>query len=142
MSDCSFHSRRPRRARRAAGVCAALAVLAATLWAAPACAQPARPPPASGAVTETAPDSPTRAFERADRKMMDAMRAAPYTGDVDRDFVAHMAPHHQGAIDMAQVELRSGKDPALKQLARRIIAAQRDEIAFMERWQKQHGAGR
>ncbi|MHA7151758.1 CopM family metallochaperone, partial [Burkholderia pseudomallei] len=95
-----------------------------------------------GAVTETAPDSPTRAFERADRKMMDAMRAAPYTGDVDRDFVAHMAPHHQGAIDMAQVELRSGKDPALKQLARRIIAAQRDEIAFMERWQKQHGAGR
>ncbi|MEB5507684.1 DUF305 domain-containing protein, partial [Burkholderia pseudomallei] len=113
----------------------------ATLWAAPACAQP-EPPPASGAVTETAPDSPTRAFERADRKMMDAMRAAPYTGDVDRDFVAHMAPHHQGAIDMAQVELRSGKDPALKQLARRIIAAQRDEIAFMERWQKQHGAGR
>ncbi|MGV5651943.1 CopM family metallochaperone, partial [Burkholderia pseudomallei] len=119
----------------------ALVVLAATLWAAPACAQP-EPPPASGAVTETAPDSPTRAFERADRKMMDAMRAAPYTGDVDRDFVAHMAPHHQGAIDMAQVELRSGKDPALKQLARRIIAAQRDEIAFMERWQKQHGAGR
>ncbi|MET3217276.1 UNVERIFIED_ORG: uncharacterized protein (DUF305 family) [Burkholderia territorii] len=55
------------------------------------------------------------------------------------DFVAHMAPHHQGAIDMAQVELKYGKDPTLRQLASRIVAAQRDEIALMERWQKERG---
>lgn len=55
-------------------------------------------------------------------------------------FVSHMAPHHQGAIDMAQVELKYGKDPTLRQLATRIVAAQRDEIALMERWQKAHGA--
>ncbi|OXI78319.1 DUF305 domain-containing protein [Burkholderia sp. AU31652] len=85
------------------------------------------------------PDSPTQAYRRADSKMMDATEAAHYTGDADRDFVAHMAPHHQGAIDMAQVELKYGKDPTLRQLASRIVAAQRDEIALMERWQKEHG---
>jgi uncharacterized protein (DUF305 family) len=72
--------------------------------------------------------------------MMEAMDAAPYTGDADRDFVEHMTPHHQGAIDMARVELKYGKDPTLRKLASRIIAAQRDEIALMERWQKEHGA--
>src|SRR5262245_21812341 len=46
--------------------------------------------------------------EAAMTKMMSAMEAKP-TGDIDRDFVAMMAPHHQGAIDMAVLELRYGK---------------------------------
>jgi uncharacterized protein (DUF305 family) len=62
----------------------------------------------------------------------------PYTGNADRDFVAGMIPHHQGAIDMARVELRYGKDPALKRLAREIVAAQEKEIAFMRQWQARH----
>jgi uncharacterized protein (DUF305 family) len=49
-----------------------------------------------------------------------------------------MIPHHQGAVDMAEVELRYGKDPALLQLCRNIIAAQRTEIALMQRWQAAH----
>ncbi|OXI28646.1 DUF305 domain-containing protein [Burkholderia sp. AU16741] len=112
---------------------AACALLAACASALPAAAQLRPPDPAS------VPDTSTQAFKRADRKMMEAMEGAPYTGDADRDFVAHMAPHHQGAIDMAQVELKYGKDPTLRQLASRIVAAQRDEIALMERWQKEHG---
>ena len=39
--------------------------------------------------------------------MMADMAIKP-TGDVDRDFVAMMVPHHQGAIDMAQAVLRYG----------------------------------
>ncbi|KVA22546.1 DUF305 domain-containing protein [Burkholderia cepacia] len=113
--------------------CVAGAVLAACASALPAAGQLRPAEPAS------VPDSSTQAYKRADQKMMDAMEAARYTGDADRDFVAHMAPHHQGAIDMAQVELKYGKDPTLRQLASRIVAAQRDEIALMERWQKTHG---
>jgi hypothetical protein len=40
-------------------------------------------------------------------KMMADMTIRP-SGDIDRDFVAMMIPHHQGAIDMAQAELRHG----------------------------------
>ncbi|KVH35304.1 DUF305 domain-containing protein [Burkholderia cepacia] len=113
--------------------CAACAVLAACASALPAAGQLRPADPAS------VPDSSTQAYKRADSRMMDAMEAARYTGDADRDFVAHMAPHHRGAIDMAQVELKYGNDPTLRQLASRIVAAQRDEIALMERWQKVHG---
>jgi len=50
--------------------------------------------------------------EAAMIKMMDDMAIKP-TGDIDRDFVAMMAPHHQGAIDMAISELRYGKNEQL-----------------------------
>jgi uncharacterized protein (DUF305 family) len=71
-------------------------------------------------------------------KMNQDMKAAPMTGDADKDFVAMMIPHHQGAIDMAEAELRSGKDPVLRQLAKDIIAAQNKEIADMHAWQAAH----
>ena len=69
---------------------------------------------------------------------MDQGMNVPYTGDADRDFVAGMIPHHQGAVDMARVELKYGKDPALKKLARDIIASQDEQIAFMRKWQAKH----
>lgn len=78
------------------------------------------------------------AFKTANEKMMKAMDV-PLTGDTDRDFVAGMIPHHEGAVDMARIELRDGHDPALKKLARDIIAAQDKEIAFMKRWQAERG---
>ena len=55
----------------------------------------------------------------------------PFTGDADRDFARMMIPHHQGAIDMAIVELRYGKNPRLKRLAQEIIVTQQQEIAVM-----------
>jgi uncharacterized protein (DUF305 family) len=62
---------------------------------------------------------------------MSAMDVKP-TGDVDRDFVAMMAPHHQGAIDMAVLELRYGKNEQLRRLAQEIIVSQMQEIAAMK----------
>jgi uncharacterized protein (DUF305 family) len=63
-------------------------------------------------------------------KMMADMAIKP-TGDVDRDFVAMMVPHHQGAIDMAKEELKYGHNEQLRRLSRQIVATQRKEITVM-----------
>jgi hypothetical protein len=72
-----------------------------------------------------------RENEAAMNKMMAAMDVKP-TGDIDRDFVAMMTPHHQGAIDMAIIELRYGKNETLRRLAQEIIVDQMQEIDAMK----------
>jgi uncharacterized protein (DUF305 family) len=63
-----------------------------------------------------------------------------YTGDPDVDFAHAMMPHHQGAIDMAKVELQYGKDPELRKMAEDIVSAQKKEIAEMKKWLATHGS--
>ncbi len=72
------------------------------------------------------------------KKMRQGMDGAKMTGDADHDFVAMMLPHHQGAVDMAKVELQYGKDPEMRKLAADIVAAQDKEIAQMTAWQARH----
>ena len=92
-------------------------------------AHEAHPPPQQAATSDES------AFlaenEAAMTRMMSAMEAKP-TGDIDRDFVAMMAPHHQGAIDMAIIELRYGKNEQLRRLAQEIIVSQTQEIVAMK----------
>ena len=76
----------------------------------------------------TAPSS--QAFAQAMDKMHRDM-AIEYSGNADRDFVAGMIPHHQGAIDMARIVLEHGKDEEVRKLAQEIIAAQEKEITQM-----------
>ncbi len=68
--------------------------------------------------------------DAAMNKMMADMTIKP-TGDVDRDFVAMMVPHHQGAIDMAKAELRYGHNEQLRRMAQEIVVTQQQEIATM-----------
>ena len=68
--------------------------------------------------------------EAAMKTMMAAMAITP-TGDVDRDFVAMMVPHHQGAIDMARAELRHGRNEQLRRLAQEIVVEQLQQIEAM-----------
>ena len=78
--------------------------------------------------------TPEQAFvaesQAAMQKMMLAM-SAPSSGDVDVDFVNQMEPHHQGAIDMAKLQLKYGRNPILRRLAQEIIVAQGQEIKVM-----------
>ena len=67
------------------------------------------------------------------RKMMKAMHAARATGQPDIDFLAMMIPHHEGAVEMARLELIHGKDPLKRRLAEEIIASQTAEIAAMKK---------
>jgi uncharacterized protein (DUF305 family) len=63
-------------------------------------------------------------------KMMAGM-AIKSSNDVDRDFAHMMIPHHQGAIDMAEAELRHGHNEQLRRIAQEIIVDQKQEIAAM-----------
>jgi uncharacterized protein (DUF305 family) len=64
-------------------------------------------------------------------RMMQDMHSPGYTGNPDRDFLAMMIPHHEGAVDMARLVLIHGRDPLVRQLAEEIIASQTVEIAGM-----------
>lgn len=57
-----------------------------------------------------------------------------YSGNADVDFVKGMIAHHQGAVDMAKVQLEYGKDPEMRKLAENIISSQEVEIKEMKDW--------
>jgi Domain of unknown function (DUF305) len=88
---------------------------------------------AAAAITATAGSNQTAFLadnDAAMTKMMAGMDVKP-SGDIDRDFAAMMIPHHQGAIEMAQAELRYGDNEQLRRIAQEIIVDQQQEIAAM-----------
>jgi uncharacterized protein (DUF305 family) len=60
--------------------------------------------------------------------------------EFDLAFVEMMAAHHQGAIDMANTELKDGSLPEVKQLAQQIIDDQQKEIDQLQKWEKEWSA--
>jgi uncharacterized protein (DUF305 family) len=70
--------------------------------------------------------------------MMEKMQGIKMTGDFDIDFASGMIEHHQGAIDMSEQELKSGKDDSLRNMAQRIITAQKEEIAQLQAFLKNY----
>lgn len=56
------------------------------------------------------------------------------TGNTDKDFVQSMIPHHEGAVEMAKVQLQYGRDEKLRTMARKMIDDQTREISQMKDW--------
>lgn len=78
----------------------------------------------------------TKRYQQINDEMHKSMDIK-FTGDADKDFLAAMIPHHQGAVDMAEVVIQYGKNPKVRQLAQEIIAMQKKEIAEMKQLLKE-----
>lgn len=113
------------------------AALAAWVITAAPCAAQSMPGMSAGTGGPSAASPSSQAYGDAMMKMHRAMDV-PLSGNPDRDFVTGMIAHHQGAIDMAQVELRYGKDAQMRRLAQHIITAQEKEITAMRAWLAKH----
>ncbi|MFT6533798.1 MAG: hypothetical protein ACJASC_003363 [Limimaricola cinnabarinus] len=86
-----------------------------------------------------ASSSVAAAYEQSMLGMHDEMMAGLRHEDPDIAFVLGMIPHHQGAIDMARIQLAAGSDPENMELARHIIAEQQQEIDAMRAWLRERG---
>ena len=71
-------------------------------------------------------------------KGMDSMQTMQMSGDMDKDFAMMMKMHHQQALDMAKMEIAHGKSPEMKAMAKKIVAAQKKEIAQFDKWLAKH----
>jgi len=86
-----------------------------------------------GIATGAAGSAATGSLTGAMAKMMQKMNAGKPIGNIDHDFAHMMMTHHQGAIDMSEVELRDGKDATLSAIAGKIITDQKKEIADLDK---------
>jgi hypothetical protein len=73
------------------------------------------------------------------QRMHGDMEAGVQHPDPDQAFVRGMIAHHRAAIEMAQIQLKHGKDPKNQHLAHEIIETQQREIGEMEAWLRQRG---
>ena len=65
---------------------------------------------------------------------MEEMQKMPMSGDNDKDFAMMMKIHHQQALNMAEMQLKTGRSPEMKSMAKQIIAAQKKEIVQFDKW--------
>ncbi|SMB83623.1 protein of unknown function DUF305 [Hymenobacter roseosalivarius DSM 11622] len=82
-----------------------------------------------GSGAATAGDSPLKASMD---EMMGKMDAMKMKGNTDHDFAHMMLEHHKGAVVMADIQLRDGKDATMRQMAEKIKADQQKEIGELE----------
>ncbi|MGP5176591.1 MULTISPECIES: CopM family metallochaperone [Psychrobacter] len=90
------------------------------------------------------PTSDTEAMQTAYAKGMDAMHSEMMAGIADPNpdmaFARGMLPHHIGAVDMAKIQLKYGKNEEMRQLAQQVIDAQQPEIEQMQNWIAKHNS--
>jgi uncharacterized protein (DUF305 family) len=97
--------------------------------------------PAGHAAQERNAAGPMRGMQHGDepKATNGSTMAPPSTGNADVDFAQAMRARHQGAMDMAEAQLKNGKDSSMRKLARDVINAQRKQIVRIDRFLAEHG---
>lgn len=85
-----------------------------------------------------AQQSASNAMMKSMQSGMSQMMSMKMTGDPDHDFAMMMKMHHKGAIEMADLELKQGKDASTKALASRIKAANQKEVKELDQFMSSH----
>ena len=120
----------------------ALALLQPMAWgqspAHPASAAGSSSVPNSG-IEKQAMGKPGMDMQAMRKDNSDKMASLKMTGNADVDFAMMMRVHHQGAIDIAEAELRDGKNAQMRKMAKDMIAAQKNEIAQFEKFLAKNG---
>ena len=80
-----------------------------------------------------------REFMQGMMQTHDPMMQGMMAEDPDVAFACAMIPHHQGAISMAEAELKHGDAGPMREMAQRIIEAQKEEIAELTQWIEEQG---
>ena len=88
---------------------------------------------------DTAKPKPnTEAMQQAYARSMDVLNGEMVLGIADpvpdMAFARGMLPHHIGAVEMANIQLKYGTDEEMRQLAQDIIDGQQTEIEYMQQW--------
>lgn len=92
--------------------------------------------PADAGVVQVQPGSPG---EAASTLPADAVLGGPGWNHDDLAFVQMMVPHHQQALEMAELARTRASSPEVAGLAARIEAAQAPEILLMAGWLAEQG---
>lgn len=111
----------------------------------PEACQTAAEPPAMAGMEEMQSlmegmDEDQTAFMQGMMQTHDPMMQGMMAEDTDIAFACAMIPHHQGAINMAEVELQYGDSDEMKEMAQMIIEAQQSEIEQLTQWIEEQGA--
>ncbi|MGF7218773.1 uncharacterized protein (DUF305 family) [Spirosoma lacussanchae] len=85
-----------------------------------------------------AQQSASNAMMKAMQSGMTQMMNMKMTGDPDHDFAMMMKMHHQSAVEMADMEIKQGKNAQVIALARKIKAANQKEIAELAQFMRTH----
>lgn len=94
--------------------------------------------PANDNTSNANANSGSSSLKEVMNKMMSSMTSMQMTGDPDQDFAEMMKMHHQGAIDMSNVELSKGTNADLKQVAQKTIDDSQKDISDLNNFLSNH----